>query len=108
MTLPKVIISIILVVVLSLLIAYLGQFLLYHYHLADAICWTSDCPAETKSVIISTTFKILLFSGVYFAFTVPALEKVPGIEVSVLLFSLVVNFIHLNDVNAYLCLIPYN
>jgi hypothetical protein len=88
--------------------AWLGQFVLYHYRIADAICFTSDCPQATRDAIIGTCFKILLFSPIYFVFINPTLTKLPGMELSILLFCLIVNFIHFNNTNAFLCLIPYN
>ena len=108
MTQPRVIRSITLIVVLSFVMAWLGQFVLYHYRIADAICFTSDCPQATRDAIVGTCFKILLFSSIYFVFINPALAKLPGMELSILLFCLIVNFIHFNNTNAFLCLIPYN
>ena len=108
MTQPRVIRSITLIVVFSFVMAWLGQFAMYHYHIADAICFTSDCPQATRDAIIGTCFKILLFSSIYFVFINPTLAKLPGMELSILLFCLIVNFIHFNNTNAFLCLIPYN
>jgi hypothetical protein len=108
MTLPKIIKSITLLVAVSFAMAWLGQYLLYHYHIADAICFTSDCQQTTKDVIIGTLFKIVLFSAVYFVFMNPSLAMSPAMEVSILLSCLIVNFMHFANSNAYLCLIPYN
>jgi hypothetical protein len=108
MTQPRVIKSIALIVVFSFLMAWLGQYVMYHYHIADGICFTNDCPAATRDAIIGTSFKILLFSLAYFVFVNPTLAKLPGMELSILLVCLIVNFIHFNNTNAYLCLIPYN
>jgi hypothetical protein len=108
MTPLKVIKSITLIVVPSLFIAWLGQFLMYHYHIADAMCQTSDCQQATKDSIIGTLFLIIFFSLSYFVFVLPSLAKNPGMELSILLSCLIVNFIQFNTVNAFLCLIPYN
>jgi len=108
MTQPRVIRSITLIVVFSFVMAWLGQFVMYHYRIADAICFTSDCPQATGGAIIGACFKILLFSSIYFVFINPALAKLPGVELGILLFCLIVNFIHFNNTNAFLCLIPYN
>jgi len=108
MTQPRVIRSITLIVVFSFVMAWLGQFVMYHYRIADAICFTSDCPQATRDAIIGACFKILLFSSIYFVFINPALAKLPGMELGILLFCLIVNFIHFNNTNAFLCLIPYN
>src|SRR5581483_9394034 len=108
MTQPQVIKSITLIVVLSFVIAWLGQSLVYHFHIADAICLTNDCPGETKGTIITTSFIIAVFCSIYFIFMHPVLGRSPGIELSILLCCLIVNFIQFNNANAYLCLIPYN
>jgi hypothetical protein len=108
MTLRNVIKSITLIVVVTFLIAWLGQFILYHYHIADAVCFSNDCPQTTKNTIIGALFVILLFNAVYLVFINPDLANSPGMEGSILLSCLIVNFIHFNNTNAYLCLIPYN
>ena len=108
MTLRNVIKYITLIVAFSFLMAWLGQYILYHYNIADAVCFTSDCPGATKNTIIGTLFVILLFNAVYLVFINPDLANSPGMEVSILLSCLIVNFIHFNNTNAYLCLIPYN
>jgi len=108
MTLRNVIISITLIVVISFLVAWLGQYILYHYNIAEAVCFTNDCPETTKTTIIGTLFLILLFSAVYLVFINPDLANSPGMEVSVLLSCLILNFIYFNNTNAYLCLVPYN
>jgi hypothetical protein len=48
MPLRNVIKSIILLVVVTFLMAWLGQYILYHYNIADAVCFTNDCPETTK------------------------------------------------------------
>jgi hypothetical protein len=88
--------------------AWLGQFLLYHYNIAEAVCFTNDCPATTRSTIISSLFVALIFSAVYLVFINHNLANSPGMEVSVLLSCLIVNFIYFNNTNAFLTLIPYN
>lgn len=108
MTLRNAIKSITLIVAFSFMMAWLGQYILYHYNIADAVCFTSDCPQTTKNTIIGTLFVILLFNAVYLVFINPDLANSPGMEVSILLSCLIVNFIHFNNTNAYLCLIPYN
>jgi hypothetical protein len=108
MTLRNVIKSITLIVVISFVMAWLGQYILYHYNIADAVCFTNDCPETTKNTIIGTLFVILLFSAVYLVFINPDLANSPGMEVSILLSCLILNFIYFNNTNAYLCLIPYN
>jgi hypothetical protein len=108
MTSSTVIKSITLIVVSSLFMAWLGQYLMYHYHIADAMCQTSDCQQATKDSIIGTIFLIIFFSLSYFVFIVPSLAKNPGMELSILLSCLIVNFIQFESVNAFLCLIPYN
>jgi hypothetical protein len=108
MTLRNVIKSITLIVVISLVMAWLGQYILYHYNIAEAVCFTNDCPETTKNTIIGTLFVILLFSAVYLVFINPDLANSPGMEVSILLSCLILNFIYFNNTNAYLCLIPYN
>src|SRR5688500_1756686 len=100
--------SITLIVVISFVIAWLGQYILYHYNIADALCLTNDCPETTKNTIIGTSFVILLFSAVYLLFINPELADNPGMEVSILLSCLILNFIYFNSTNAFLCLIPYN
>jgi hypothetical protein len=108
MTLRNVIKSITLIVVVTFLMAWLGQYILYHYNIAEAVCLTNDCPETTKSTIIGSLFLILLFSAVYLVFINPDLADSPGMEVSILLSCLILNFIYFNDTNAYLSLIPYN
>ena len=108
MTLRNVIKSITLIVVVTFIMAWLGQYILYHYNIADAVCFSNDCPQTTKNAIIGTLFVILIFSAVYLVFINPDLANSPGMEVSILLSCLIVNFIHFNNTNAYLCLIPYN
>ncbi|WP_205512674.1 hypothetical protein [Longitalea arenae] len=108
MTLRNAIKSITLIVVISFIIAWLGQYILYHYNIAEAVCFTNDCPATTKNTIIGSLFLILLFSAVYLIFINPDLAGSPGMEVSILLSCLILNFIYFNDTNAYLTLIPYN
>lgn len=109
MTLRNVIKYITLIVVISFIIAWLGQYILYHYNIAEAVCFTNDCPETTKNTIIGTLFLILLFSAVYLVFIDPDLAGSPGMEVSILLSCLMLNFIYYNNnTNAYLCLIPYN
>jgi hypothetical protein len=100
--------SIILIVVISFILAWLGQYILYHYNIAEAVCFSNDCPATTKSTIIGSLFLVLLFSGVYLVFINPDLVIIPCMEVSVLLSCLTVNLIYFNTPNAYLTLIPYN
>ena len=108
MTLRNVIISITLIVVISFIMAWLGQYILYHYNIAEAVCLTNDCPETTKNTIIGALFLILLFNAVYLVFINPDLVKSPGMEVSILLSCLIVNFIYFNNTNAFLCLVPYN
>ena len=108
MTLRNVIKSITLIVVISFVMAWLGQYILYHYNIAEAVCFTNDCPETTKNTIIGTLFLISLFSAVYLVFINPELANSPGMEVSILLSCLILNFIYFNNTNAYLCLIPYN
>jgi hypothetical protein len=100
--------SITLIVVISFIMAWLGQYILYHYNIAEAVCLTNDCPGTTKSTIIGTSFVILLFSAVYLVFTNPGLADSPGMEVSILLSCLTLNFIYFSNTNAFLCLVPYN
>ena len=101
--------SITLIVVISFVIAWLGQYILYHYNIAEAVCFTNDCPETTKTTIIGTLFLILLFSAVHLVFINPDLANSPGMEVSILLSCLMLNFYYFNNNNnAYLCLIPYN
>jgi hypothetical protein len=88
--------------------AWLGQYMLYHYNIADAVCFTNDCPATTKTTIIGSLFLILLFSSVYLVFINPHLASSPGMEVIILLSCLIVNLIYFNNTNAYFTLIPYN
>jgi hypothetical protein len=108
MTLRNVIKSITLIVVVTFLMAWLGQYILYHYNIAEAVCLTNDCPETTKNTIIGSLFLILLFSAVYLVFINPDLANSPGMEVSILLSCLILNFIYFNNTNAFLCLIPYN
>jgi len=108
MTLRNVIISITLIVAISFIMAWLGQYILYHYNIAEAVCLTNDCPETTKTTIIGTLFLILLFNAVYLVFINPDLANSPGMEVSILLSCLIVNFIYFNNTNAFLCLVPYN
>lgn len=108
MTLRNVIKSITLIVVISFIMAWLGQYILYHYNIAEAVCFTNDCPETTKNTIIGTLFVILLFNAVYLVFINPDLANSPGMEGSILLSCLILNFIYFNDTNAFLCLIPYN
>jgi hypothetical protein len=108
MTLRNVIKSITLIVVVTFIMAWLGQYILYHLNIADAVCFSNDCPQTTKNAIIGVLFVILLFNAVYLVFINPDLTNSPGMEVSILLSCLIVNFIHFNNTNAYLCLIPYN
>lgn len=108
MTLRNVIKSITLIVVISFIMAWLGQYTLYHYNIAEAVCLTNDCPETTKTTIIGSLFVILLFSAVYLVFINPDLANSPGMEVSILLSCLIVNFIYFNNTNAFLSLIPYN
>jgi hypothetical protein len=108
MTLRNVIKSITLLVVVTFLMAWLGQYILYHYNIAEAVCFTNDCPETTKTTIIGSLFLILLFSSVYLVFINPDLADSPGMEVSILLSCLILNFIYFNNTNAYLSLIPYN
>jgi hypothetical protein len=100
--------SIILIVVISFIMAWLGQYILYHYNIAEAVCFSNDCPATTKTTIIGSLFLVLLFSGVYLVFINPDLVIIPCMEVSVLLSCLTVNLIYFDTPNAYLTLIPYN
>jgi hypothetical protein len=88
--------------------AWLGQYMLYHYNIAEAVCFSNDCPATTKSAIIGSLFLVLLFSGVHLVFINPDLVNIPCMEVSVLLSCLMVNLIYFDTPNAYLTLIPYN
>jgi hypothetical protein len=88
--------------------AWLGQYLLYRYNIAEAVCFTNDCQAATKSAIVGSLLVVLLFSAVYLVFINPQLANSPGMEVSVLLSCLMVNFIYYNNTNAYLTLVPYN
>lgn len=108
MPLRNVIKSITLIVVISFIMAWLGQYILYHYNIAEAVCLTNDCPETTKATIITTCFVILLFSAVLLVFINPDLADSPGMEVSILLSCLILNFIFFNNTNAFLCLIPYN
>lgn len=108
MPLRNVIKYITLIVVISFIMAWLGQYILYHYNIAGAVCMTNDCPETTKNTIIGTTFVILLFSAVYLVFINPDLADSPGMEVSILLSCLILNFIYFNNTNAFLSLIPYN
>ena len=108
MTLRNVIQSITLIVVISFIMAWLGQYILYRYNIAEAVCLTSDCPETTKNTIIGALFLMLLFSAVYLVFINPDLTNSPGMEVSILLSCLILNFIYFNNTNAFLCLIPYN
>ncbi|WP_207513339.1 hypothetical protein [Longitalea luteola] len=109
MTLRNAIQSITLIVGISFTMAWLGQYILYHYNIAEAVCFTNDCPATTKSTIIGTLFLMLLFSAVYLVFINPDLANSPGMEVSILLSCVMLNFIYFNsNTNAYLSLIPYN
>ncbi|MBO9201157.1 MULTISPECIES: hypothetical protein [Niastella] len=110
MPLRNVIRSITLIVVISLIMAWLGQYILYRYNIAEAVCFTSDCQATTKSAIIGSLFLISLFSSIYLVFINHDLANSPGMEVSVLLSCLIVNFIYFNldNTNAYLTLVPYN
>lgn len=108
MTLRNVIKSITLIVVISFVMAWLGQYTLYHYNIAEAVCLTNDCPETTKTTIIGALFIILLFNAVYLVFINPDLANSPGMEVSILLSCLIVNFIYFNNTNAFLCLVPYN
>ncbi len=97
-----------LIVVISFIMAWLGQYILYHYNIAEAVCLTNDCPETTKNTIIGASFVILLFSAVFLVFINPELADSPGMEVSILLSCLILNFIYFNNINAFLCLIPYN
>ncbi len=108
MPLRNVIRSITLIVVISFIMAWLGQYILYHYNIAEAVCLTNDCPATTRNTIIGVSFLILLFSGVYLVFINPDLANSPGMEVSILLSCLILNFIYFDKTNAFLCLVPYN
>ncbi|MCS3800408.1 hypothetical protein [Niastella sp. OAS944] len=108
MPLRNVIRSITLIVVISFIMAWLGQYILYHYNIAEAVCMTNDCPETTKNTIIGTSFLILLFSGVYLVFINASLANSPGMEVSILLSCITLNFIYFNNTNAFLCLVPYN
>src|ERR1044072_814349 len=108
MPLRNVIRSITLIVVISFIMAWLGQYILYHYNIAEAVCITNDCPETTKNTIIGTSFLILLFSGVYLVFINASLANSPGMEVSILLSCITLNFIYFNNTNAFLCLVPYN
>lgn len=108
MPLRNVIRFITLIVVVSFIMAWLGQYILYHYNIAEAVCMTNDCPATTKATIIGVSFLILLFSAVYLVFTNSELANSPGMEVSVLLSCLILNFIYFSNTNAFLCLVPYN
>jgi hypothetical protein len=95
-------------VVISFITAWLGQYILYHYNIAEAVCLTNDCPETTKNTIIGTSFLILLFSAVYLVFINSSLANSPGMEVSILLSCLTVNFIYFSNTNAFLSLVPYN
>lgn len=108
MPLRNVIRFITLIVVISFIMAWLGQYILYHYNIADAVCLTNDCPSTTKNTIIGTSFVILLFSAVYLVFINEALANSPGMEVSILLSCLTLNFIYFSNTNAFLSLVPYN
>ncbi|THU39967.1 hypothetical protein FAM09_08735 [Niastella caeni] len=108
MTLRNVIKSITLIVVISFIMAWLGQYILYHYNIAEAVCLTNDCPETTKNTIIGSLFLMLLFNSVYLVFINPDLANSPGMEVSILLSCLILNFIYFNNTNAFLCLVPYN
>lgn len=108
MTLRNVIKSITLIVATSFIMAWLGQYILYHYNIAEAVCLTNDCPETTKNTIIGALFVILLFNAVYLVFINPDLANSPGMEISILLSCLIVNFIYFNNTNAFLCLVPYN
>jgi len=108
MPLRNVIRSIILIVAFSFILAWLGQYILYHYNIAEAVCFSSDCPATTKSTIIGSLFLVLLFSAVYLVFINPDLANIRCMEVTVLLSCLTVNLIYFESTNAYLTLIPYN
>ena len=108
MPLRNVIRSITLIVVISFIMAWLGQYILYHYNIAEAVCMTNDCPETTKNTIIGTSFLILLFSGVYLVFINASLANSPGMEVSILLSCLTLNVIYFSNTNAFLCLAPYN
>jgi hypothetical protein len=88
--------------------AWLGQYILYSYNIAEAVCFSNDCPATTKSAIIGSLFLVLLFSGVHLVFINPDLVNIPFMEMSVLLSCLTVNLIYFDTPNAYLTLIPYN
>lgn len=108
MPLRNVIKYITLIVVISFIMAWLGQYILYHYNIAEAVCMTNDCPETTKNTIIGTSFVILLFSAVYLVFINRDLSDSPGMEVSILLSCLILNFIYFDNTNAFLNLIPYN
>lgn len=108
MPLRNVIRSITLIVVISFIMAWLGQYILYHYNIAEAVCLTNDCPSTTQNTIIGTSFVILLFSAVYLVFMYENLANSPGMEVSILLSCLTLNFIYFSNTNAFLCLVPYN
>jgi hypothetical protein len=108
MTLRNAIKSITLILVISFIMAWLGQYILYHYNIAEAVCLTNDCPETTINTIIGALFVILLFNAVYLVFINPELAHSPGMEVSILLSCLIVNFIYFNNTNGFLCLIPYN
>ena len=108
MPLRNVIRSITLIVAFSFIMAWLGQYILYHYNIAEAVCFSSDCPATTKSTIIGSLFLVLLFSAVYLVFINPELAGIRCMEVTVLLSCLTVNLIYFESTNAYLTLIPYN
>lgn len=108
MPLRHVIRSITLIVAFSFIMAWLGQYILYHYNIAEAVCFSSDCPSATKSAIIGSLFLVLLFSAVYLVFINPDLAHIRCMEVTVLLSCLSVNLICFNSTNAYLTLIPYN
>lgn len=108
MPLRNVIRSITLIVVISFIMAWLGQYLLYRYNIAEAVCFTNDCPAATKAAIVGSLLVVLLFSGVYLVFVNPGMASSPGMEASALLSCLIVNVIYFNNTNAYLTLIPYN
>lgn len=108
MTQPQVIKSVTLIVATSFVVAWLLQFLVYHFNIAEAICFSGDCPRDTMDTIITTSLLVAVFSSIYFIFLHPIHSKAPHIELSILLSCLVVNLIRFNNTNAYLCLIPYN
>jgi hypothetical protein len=108
MAITQIIKSIALIVAVSFAGAWLGQYILYHNHISEAICFTEDCEGVTQTAIIGTLFVILLFNAVYFIFTSPAFSQTPGIEIGILLSCMIVNGMHFSNTNAYLALIPYN